>query len=76
MGQWSDDFKKSASKELITASRQAFKDRPGGVMAEATRISAHGGALLSLYLELQTLPAETAKQFIQKIEAWRSENQA
>jgi hypothetical protein len=50
--------------------QQAFGVRGSGVYAETTKISAHGAALLTLYLELQTLPGNRAADVLRAIDQW------
>jgi hypothetical protein len=58
---WRDEEKNAVAQELMRAAEEFFfVDRDG----------ACGAALLSLYLEAQTLPGEHAKRMISRIEDW------
>jgi hypothetical protein len=65
------------SKQIMEASQSAFKTPGSTIYAETSRISSYGGALLALYLELQTLPGDQAVRVIASIENWlrRAEEQ-
>ncbi|MGY4434856.1 hypothetical protein ACVWWO_007333 [Bradyrhizobium sp. F1.13.1] len=52
--------KKDVAKQVMAAAKRAFSERGGGLWAETSKVSAHGAALLSLYLELQTLRGDRA----------------
>jgi hypothetical protein len=69
---WSDEHKKELAKQIMASSKEAFGTRGNNVTAEITRINAHGAALLSLYLELQTLPGNLAKAAVESIDRWRA----
>jgi hypothetical protein len=64
--------KKRFAKELITECRRAFQVGGDGIHAQTTRLGAHGGALLALHLELQTLPGNRAKTAVETINRWRT----
>ena len=58
---WHNEDKAAIAKELLQTAKQAFRDFPNG---------ANGAALLSLYLEAQTLPGEQAQGLVLSIEDW------
>jgi hypothetical protein len=64
------NLKQEIAKGLMTAARSAFATRGDSIYAETSRVSAYGGALLSLYLELQTLPGDRALSMVSTIEDW------
>ncbi|WP_369725160.1 hypothetical protein AB8Z38_11590 [Bradyrhizobium sp. LLZ17] len=69
---WSNEQKKQLAKQIMLSAQKALTERGNNIAAETTRISAHGGALLSLYLELQTLPGDQAASIVEAIENWRA----
>ena len=58
---WNDKDKGVIAKQLLEGARQGFRMAPYG---------ASGHALLSLYLEAQTLPGEQAQRLVASIEDW------
>jgi hypothetical protein len=69
--QWTPEQTTQVAKEIMTAAQNGFNTRGSMTFAQMTRISAHGGALLSLYLELRGLPGGRAVESKTKIEEWR-----
>ncbi|MGY3149699.1 hypothetical protein ACVWYQ_006698 [Bradyrhizobium sp. USDA 3397] len=63
--------KSEMAKGIMKAARTAFSTRGDNLMAHTSRVSAFGGALVSLYLECQTLPGEQAIHTITLIDDWR-----
>jgi hypothetical protein len=70
--QWSTEQKKQIAKQIMSSAQKAFNARGNNTAAETTQLSAHGGALLSLYLELQTLSGDQAASVAEAIESWRT----
>jgi hypothetical protein len=71
--QWSNEQKKQVAKQIMLSSQKAFTARGNNnIDAETTQLGAHGAALLSLYLELQTLPGDQAANVAAAIENWRA----
>jgi hypothetical protein len=68
---WSTDKKRTIAKQILQVAQAGFNQRGSGVAAEMNRVSAHGGALLSLYLELQTLPGDKSRKAAALIDEWR-----
>jgi hypothetical protein len=58
---WQDADKLAAAKQLLRGAQGAFYSSGHG---------ASGAALLSLYLEAQTLPGDKAKRVIADVEEW------
>jgi hypothetical protein len=56
----------------MTASQQVVKTRGDTLFAVTNRLGAYGSGLLSLYLELQTLPGDRAKTGVEIINKWRA----
>jgi hypothetical protein len=75
VAQWDADHKKQVAKQIMQGAQQAFGARGDNMSAEATRLHAHGGALVSCYLELQTLPSDQADSVTRAIEGWRKRAQ-
>jgi hypothetical protein len=74
--QWSNEQKKQVAKQIMLSSHTAFSARRNNnINAETTQLGAHGAALLSLYLELQTLPGDQAANVAAAIENWRASAQ-
>jgi hypothetical protein len=73
MESWADEQKKQIAKQVMESSQQAFATRGDNIFAETGRLGSYGGALLSLYLELQTLPGNQAAKNLGMIENWRSD---
>jgi hypothetical protein len=74
--QWSNEQKKQVAKQIMLSSQKAFTARGNNnIDAETTQLGAHGAALLSLYLELQTLPGDQAANVAAAIENWRASAQ-
>lgn len=63
--------KAEMAKGIMKAARAAFSTRGNNVMAHTSRVSAYGGALVSLYLECQTLPGEQATSTVALIQNWK-----
>ncbi len=59
----------------MQGAQQAFATRGDNMSAETARLGSHGGALVSCYLELQTLPGEQAAKVVGMIEGWRERAQ-
>ena len=73
LSEWSDERKKAVAKELNASSKNAFNARGDNLVAETNKLgAAYGRALLSLYLELQTLPGVYATIGVETINAWRT----
>jgi hypothetical protein len=70
LSEWSIEQKKECAKQLMISSRAAFATRGDSVHAVTTRLGAHGGALLSLYIECQTLPGSKAKAAVGAVYNW------
>jgi hypothetical protein len=75
IAQWDPEHKKQVAKQVMQGAQQAFTTRGDNMFAETSQLSAHGGALVSCYLELQTLPGDQATEVIGKIEGWRERAQ-
>jgi hypothetical protein len=75
VAQWDAEHKKQVAKQIIQGAQQAFTTRGDNMSAETTRLGAHGGALVSCYLELQTLPGDQAASVAKTIEGWRERAQ-
>jgi hypothetical protein len=74
--QWSNEQKKQVAKRIMLSSQKAFTARGNNnIEDERTQLRAHGAALLSLYLELQTLPGDQAANVAAAIENWRASTQ-
>lgn len=58
---WSRDAKLAMAKQLMDMAREGLREIPYG---------SYGGALLSLYLEAQTLPGPQAQALVETIENW------
>ncbi|MET4601087.1 hypothetical protein ABIB90_000538 [Bradyrhizobium sp. JR4.1] len=69
--QWPPEHTMQIAKEIMTAAQNGFNTRGSMIFAETARTSAHGAALLSLYLELRGLPGDQAVESRTKIEDWR-----
>ncbi|MBP0115388.1 MULTISPECIES: hypothetical protein [Bradyrhizobium] len=65
--------KAQMAKGIMKAARTAFSTRGDNVVAHTSRVSAFGGALVSLYLECQTLPGEQATRTVALIENWKQQ---
>jgi len=76
LANWTSEQRKATAKQIMDASRQSFNTPGSGVHAETSRLGAHGGAFLSLYLELQTLPGSQAISLVKAIEDWRKSTAA
>jgi hypothetical protein len=63
--------KAEMSKGIMKAARADFSTRGDNLMAHTSRVSAFGGALVSLYLECQILPGEQATRTITLINDWK-----
>lgn len=63
--------KAEMSKGIMKAARAAFSTRGDNLMAHTSRVSAFGGALVSLYLECQILTGEQATRTITLIDDWK-----
>lgn len=68
---WNADDKKQVAKEIMQGAQKAFNTRGDNMSADMTRLSAHGAALVSCHLELQTLPGAQAARTVAAIERWR-----
>lgn len=68
---WTPEHTTQVAKEIMMAAQKGFKTQGSMIFAKTTRTSAHGGALLSLYLELRALPGGLAVESKTKIEEWR-----
>ena len=75
VAQWSTEQKKQIAKRIMLSSQKAFTTRDDNMAADTTQLSAYGGALLSLYLELLTLPGDQAARVSEAIENWRQINE-
>jgi hypothetical protein len=64
---WRSEDKIATSKKLMQVARQAFRTT---VERDDVVVGASGLALLSLYLEAQTLPGEQAKRLVSSIANW------
>ncbi len=71
VAKWDAEHKKQVANQIMKGAQQAFTTRGGNTFAETTRLGAHGGALVSCYLELQTLPGDQAADVVGTIEGWR-----
>ncbi|MFK4507068.1 hypothetical protein LPJ38_26880 [Bradyrhizobium daqingense] len=67
----SNSEKAEMAKGIMKAARAAFSTRGDNLMAHTSRVSAFGGALVSLYLECQTLPGEQAIRTVALIDDWK-----
>jgi hypothetical protein len=72
---WNPERKKEIAKQVMQSSRDAFKKQGDTIFAEMNQLGAHGGALLSCYLELQALPGDQAAAVVGTIDAWRQRAQ-
>jgi hypothetical protein len=72
LSDWDTARKKAVSEEMKTAARSAFNTPGTSIRAETGRLGAHGGALLALYIELQTLPGDQAKAALEAICRWKA----
>jgi valyl-tRNA synthetase len=70
--QWSNEQKKQVAKQIMLSAQRAFTARGNNMEAETTQLRARGAALLSHYLELQTLPGDRAANVAAAIENWRA----
>jgi hypothetical protein len=75
VAQWDAEHKKQVAKQIMQGAQQAFTTPGDNMFAETSRLGAHGGALVSCYLELQTLPGDQAANVIGTIEGWRDRAQ-
>lgn len=75
VAQWDAEHKKEVAKQIMQGAQQAFTTRGDNMFAETNRLGAHGGALVSCYLELQTLPGDQAAKVVGTIEGWREHAQ-
>jgi len=60
LAQLMPDQKKELAKQVYEAARGAAATRGANLSAQMSRVSADGGALLSYFIELQTLPGDQA----------------
>jgi valyl-tRNA synthetase len=70
--QWSNEQKKQVAKQIMLSAQRVFTARGNNMEAETTQLRARGAALLSHYLELQTLPGDRAANVAAAIENWRA----
>jgi hypothetical protein len=75
VAQWDAEHKQQVAKQIMQGAQQAFTTPGDNMSAETTRLGAHGGALASCYLELQTLPGDQAANVVAAIEGWREHAQ-
>jgi len=75
VAQWDAEHKKQVASQIMQGAQQALITRGDNMSAETTRLGAHGGALVSCYLELQTLPGDQAAKVVATIEGWRERAQ-
>jgi hypothetical protein len=75
VAQWDAEHKRQVAKQIMQGAQQAFSARGDNMSAETTRLHAHGGALVSCYLELQTLPGHQVVNVVAAIEGWREHAQ-
>jgi hypothetical protein len=68
---WDAEHKKQVAKQIMKGALQAFTTRGDNTFAETARLGAHGGALVSCYPELQTLPGDQAADVVETVEGWR-----
>jgi hypothetical protein len=69
-GNWSNELRSSLAKQLFRAAQNAGSNPHGNIEGEMTRISANGTALLSFYIEMQTLKGQRANDLVRTITAW------
>ncbi|MEA2864107.1 MAG: hypothetical protein QOC84_2063 [Bradyrhizobium sp.] len=69
--------KEHLAKGIKGAAQKAYVTPGDNLFAHTSRVSAYGGALLALYLELQTFPGDQAVRVTASIEDWfkRAESQ-
>jgi hypothetical protein len=75
VAEWNAEQKKQIAKQIMQSTQQTFNTRGNNMFAETSQLGAHGGALFSLYLELQTLPGDQAAKVAGTIENWRERAQ-
>lgn len=75
VAQWDAEQKKQVAKQIMLGAQEAFTTPGDNMVAETSRLGAHGGALVSCYLELQTLPGDQAAEVVGAIEGWRTRAQ-
>jgi hypothetical protein len=75
VAQWDAEHKTQIAKQIMQGAQQAFTTRGDNMFTETSRLGAHGGALVSCYLELQTLPGEQAVKVVGTIKGWREHAQ-
>jgi hypothetical protein len=73
LAEWNAERKSQIAKQIMHSAQKAFSARGDNMSAETTRLGANGGALLSCYLELQTLPGDQADKVVVTIEGWRED---
>ena len=71
VAQWDAEHKRQVAKQIMQRAQQTFTTRGDNMFAKTSRLGAHGGALVSCYLELQTLPGDQAAKLVGAIEGWR-----
>jgi hypothetical protein len=75
LAEWNAERKSQIAKQIMHSAQKAFSARGDNMSAETTRLGANGGALLSCYLELQTVPGNQADKVVVTIEGWREHAQ-
>lgn len=67
---WNNELRLNLAKQLFRAAQNAGSNPHGNIEGEMTRISANGTALLSFYIEMQTLKGQRANDLVRTINAW------